>query len=129
MISPIQVRKQLDKIGIGNLPLCRAELKELPLLLIPGEEIESLLAGRYVSGYAIMVATNHRLLIVDKKFGGGLIFEDIPYDMIAEVQFVHTPLATQLTVHARSKQFLRRYCGVAKTLLWRRRKCAMMTLT
>jgi len=106
MISQEIVNQQLQRIGVGSLPLVKSELAELPQMMIPGEEIEQLLAGRYIAGYAIMVATNYRLLIIDKKLGGGLIFEDVPFDMIAEIQYVHTPFSTQLTVHARSKKIV-----------------------
>jgi hypothetical protein len=104
MVSPEIVRKQLDRLGIGSMPLCNSEIRQLPRLLVVGEEIEGLLAGRYFAGYSIMVATNFRLLIIDKKLGGGLIFEDIPYDMIAEVEFGHGPFSSHLTIHARSKK-------------------------
>lgn len=104
MLSPQIVQQQLDRIGIGKMPLCKAELRQLPSLMIPGEEIEQLMGGKYRVGYAIIVATNFRLLVIDKTLGGGLVIEDIPYDMIAEVEFVHNPFGSTLVVFARSKK-------------------------
>ncbi len=104
MIHPQILRQQLDKLGVGTFPFCRAELKELPNLMIPGEEVEQIMAGRYNASYAIIVATNFRILIIDKKLGFGLVFEDIPYDMLAEVEYIRMPFASKLIVFARSKK-------------------------
>jgi hypothetical protein len=104
MLSPAVVKQQIDRLGVGPMYLCKPELRELPHLMIAGEEIEHMMAGRYLAGYSIIVATNYRLLIINKTVFGGLVFEDIPYDMIAEVEFTHTIFNSHLIVFARSKK-------------------------
>ncbi len=103
MIDPETVEQQLKDIGIPRMPMCRAELNQLPSIMVPGEVIEHLMAGIYLGGYAIMVATNRRLLVIDKKVGG-IVIEDVPYDMIAEVEYVHTPFKSETIIFARSKK-------------------------
>lgn len=103
MIAHEEVLKQLERMGVGRLPLCRAEINQLHQILVPGEEMEYLLAGRYMVGYAVLVATNKRLLLVDKTIGG-LIIEDFPFDMIAEVEYIKSLYGSKLIVFARSKK-------------------------
>jgi hypothetical protein len=99
MVDPKLVRQQLDHIGARFNLIGQAEANELPHILMEGERIEHLIVGHYSGGFAIMVATNLRLLLVDKK----LLFlnvEDIRYDMIAELDYGHQMLGA--TIHVRS---------------------------
>src|SRR6185295_7515952 len=42
--------------------------------------------GRYKSGFAMIVSTNHRLLLIDKKLWF-MSLEDVRFDMITEVDY------------------------------------------
>lgn len=102
MVSREEVERQLKRLGISRPRLARAEFRELPNIIMPGEVIEKLVVGIYVGGYAILVATNKRMLVID-KMPGSLIVEDIPYDMISEVEFTYSMMKTQVVVFCRSK--------------------------
>jgi hypothetical protein len=99
MIDPKTVKQQLHKIGFKTQFFGKPELDELPKILIPGEQIQHIQNGRYGGGYATLCATNHRLLLIDKKFFY-LNVEDIRYDMIAEVDFGQQLIGA--TIHIRS---------------------------
>jgi hypothetical protein len=86
MISLEEVEKQLEAIGANSRFWGRAEIVELQHILVPGEQIQACLNGRYEGGFATFVATDQRLLLVDKKLFY-LTVEDMRYDMIAEVDF------------------------------------------
>lgn len=86
MITLQEVEKQLEAIGANSRFWGRAEIVELQHILIPGEQIQSLINGRYQGGFATFVTTDQRLLLVDKKIFF-LTVEDMRYDMIAEVDF------------------------------------------
>ena len=86
MITLQEVEKQLEAIGANSRFWGRAEIVELQHILIPGEQIQSLINGRYHGGFATFVTTDQRLLLVDKKLFF-LTVEDMRYDMIAEVDF------------------------------------------
>lgn len=86
MVSLQEVYAQLKKLGITPKFWGVAEVKELPHVLMDGEQIVGLINGRYEGGFAALVATNQRLLLIDKK-PMYLTIEDVRYDMIAEVDY------------------------------------------
>src|SRR5688500_8181634 len=86
MVSLSQVEDQLKKVGCNFRFWGRPEIRELTKILIPGEIIAQAVNGRYENGFAMLVATDHRLLLIDKK-PMFLTLEDIRFDMIAEMDF------------------------------------------
>lgn len=88
MVHVDEVTQQLRRLGAHNMMWCRAELRELPKILFRGEQIEHIVTGRYEGGYALLVATNNRVLLIDKK-PFYLTLEDVRYDMISDVLFYH----------------------------------------
>ncbi|MDQ5971943.1 MAG: hypothetical protein QG553_102 [Patescibacteria group bacterium] len=86
MVALKEVERQLDALGANNRFWGRAEIVELQHILVPGEQIQASLNGRYHGGFATFVVTDQRLLIVDKKLFY-LTVEDMRYDMISEVDF------------------------------------------
>ncbi len=101
MIHPDEVKKQIAEIGAHSLMWGRAELRELPKILFEGERLRHALNGRYEGGFALLCATSHRVLLIDKK-PFFLTLEDTRYDMISDVQFNHRLLNASIwigTVH------------------------------
>lgn len=86
MVTLQEVERQLAALGANNRFWGRAEIVELQHILVPGEQIQSSMNGRYLGGFATFVVTDQRLLIVDKKVFY-LTVEDMRYDMISEVDF------------------------------------------
>ena len=87
--SPIDQRESVDRAarGIGRLTRAtavRTELHRLPTLMREGEVLEVVVSGIHGLGWGILVATNQRVLSVDK---GIVTFrvEDIGYDSIKAV--------------------------------------------
>jgi hypothetical protein len=81
----------------------RSEVEELCNILMPDEEIEECVNGYYDAGFALLVATKDRLLLVDKKPLGYLTVEDMRFDMINEFDLHHRMLGAQTKVSAGSK--------------------------
>ncbi len=99
MVRAITVQKQLKAIGASFPFFGRPEIDELPKIMVDGEVIQHIIFGRYEGGYAVLCATNFRILLIDKK----LLFltvEDVRYDMIAELDYGHQFLGA--TIHIRS---------------------------
>ena len=68
MVSAESVNEQLKKVGFNiNALANKAELRELPNIILPDEEIFECTNGYYEGGFALLVATNIRVLLVDKK--------------------------------------------------------------
>lgn len=101
MVNPDEVKRQLAEIGANSLLWGRAELRELPKILFEGEKLHHVLNGRYEGGFAVICATNYRVLLIDKK-PFYLTIEDTRYEMISDVQFNHRLIDASIwigTVH------------------------------
>ena len=79
---------RLKEIGCNFRFWGRAELRELANVIMPNEVVEHCVNGQYQGGFAMLVATDQRVLLIDKK-PMYLTLEDIRYDMISEVDFNH----------------------------------------
>lgn len=88
MVERDVVEKQLHAINAMPKFFGRPEVEELPNILFDGEVISHLVIGKYEGGWASLVATDRRILLVDKK-PFYLTIEDIRYDMVSDVQYDH----------------------------------------
>ena len=86
MVRLSQVEDQLKRVGCNFRFWGRPEIRELTKILMPGEVIAQAVNGHYQNGFAMLCATDHRLLLIDKK-PMFLTLEDIRFDMIAEMDF------------------------------------------
>lgn len=104
MVSTQEVQAQLKRIGVEIRFWGRAEVKELQHILLSGEQIQHAVNGRYDGGFAMLVATDMRVLLIDKK-PFYLTLEDIRYDMVAEVDFSHRLLDASIRICSVNKEF------------------------
>lgn len=86
MISLRQVEEQLKHVGCNFKFWGRAEIRELSNVLMPDEIIAQATNGTYEGGFAMLVVTNYRVLLIDRK-PMLLTIEDIRYDMLSEVDY------------------------------------------
>ena len=87
MPSMEEIEKQLkDLDGIEKL-YARKEIKELPNILWEHEKIEKIVQGFMNNHSGVLVATNSRVIFIDKRLLGGLHVEDFPYDKISSIQY------------------------------------------
>lgn len=86
MVDLQKVESQLHKAGMKNRFFGKPEVRELCHILSPNEVITHAVLGQYEGGIALMVTTNYRVLLIDKK-PWFLTMEDIRYDLVSEVDF------------------------------------------
>jgi len=79
--------------------LGRKEIKELPSILWEDELPEKIVQGLYNNGNGILVATNKRLIFVDKGVFS-LKVEDFPYDKISSFQYSTGMLMGGIEIYA-----------------------------
>lgn len=103
MISHKRLEEQLKKINCYSKGWGRSEMRELCNILMPDEEVEECVNGYYDAGFALLVGTKDRLLLVDKKPLGYLTVEDMRFDMINEFDLHHRLLRAQVRVSAGNK--------------------------
>ncbi len=89
MITKQAVDDQLKRIGCNFRFWGRSEVNELGRILMDDEIIAECVNGQYTNGFAMLVATNHRILLVDKKPLLYLTVEDLRFDMITEFNYNH----------------------------------------
>lgn len=103
MVTPESVEKQLKDINFNHFGWGRSEAKELPHILMPTEEIFEVVNGFYEGGFALLVATNVRMLLIDKKPMNYLTVEDLRFDMISEIDYAHRLLGARISISTGSK--------------------------
>jgi len=86
MVNLADIDAQMKLIGVNFRHWGRSEKRELCHILTKNEKIVGAVNGRYEGGFAALVATDQRILLIDKKplF---LSVEDVRYDMIAEIDY------------------------------------------
>ena len=75
------------KIEARYLFAVKKELAELPGIISQDENIDALVTGIYDNGNGILVATDKRLLFVDKGLFFGLKIEDFGLDKVSSIQY------------------------------------------
>ena len=105
MVSMQVIEKQLAAIGADFHLWGRAEKHELQNILVEGEQITHCLNGRYEGGFAMLCATDRRLLLIDKK-PFYLTVEDVRYDMISEVDYSHRLLNATVSICTVNKKVI-----------------------
>lgn len=87
MVSQEEVERQLNRIGCNYRLWGRSELSELKNILMETETIAHCVNGHYEGGFALLAATDHRVLLVDKKPLNFLKIGDIRFEMITDFSF------------------------------------------
>lgn len=100
MPSYEEIMNQIKSLeGVEKL-LARKELKELPAILWEDEKVEDIVQGRYNNHSGVLVATNKRLIFIDKTLLGKLYVEDFPYDKITSIQYKTGWVFGEITIYA-----------------------------
>ena len=105
MVTLDEVERQLHNIKASFKFWGRAEKRELQHILFQGEQIQQCLNGRWEGGFAMLCATDQRLLLIDKK-PMFLSLEDIRYDMVSEVDFSNRLVDATLKVCTPNKNLV-----------------------
>src|SRR5665647_2908004 len=105
MVATRVIDDQLDAIGADFHLWGRAEKRELKNILVEGERITHCLNGKYEGGFAMLCATDRRLLLIDKK-PFYLTVEDVRYDMVSEVDFSHRLINATVSICTVNKKVI-----------------------
>lgn len=115
MPSLEEIKKQVGSLDGASRLLAFKEIKELPKILWEDERIEQLIQGMYNNGNGLLVATNKRLIFVDKGMIFGLKVEDFPYDKITSLQYETGILMGEITIFAAGNKAEIKYLDKART--------------
>lgn len=106
MVSQEYVEKQLKDLDYKINGWGRSEVKQLPHIILPDEQIYEVVNGIYEGGFALLLATDIRVLLVDKKLMGFLTVEDLRFDMINEIDYSHRLLGAYITIATGNKTLI-----------------------
>lgn len=95
-----EIREELKKLDISPTIFARKEIHELPDILSANEKIVYLVEGRNKinNHHIILVATDRRLIFVDKEFMYGLKVEDFSYSKISSIQYETAVLLASIDI-------------------------------
>jgi hypothetical protein len=103
MVHISEIEAKLSKLGFRTSRWFKPEIRELQHILMDNEEIIGCVQGRYFGGFALLVATDRRLLLIDKKIPY-LSVEDIRYDMISEINYSSRVFDATIVIYTINKQ-------------------------
>jgi hypothetical protein len=102
MVSAKSVDDQLKKIQFKR-GWNRQETDELRNILIPDEEIFECVNGWYEGGFALLCATDVRVLLIDKKPFKFLTVEDVRFDVVNQIDYSHRLFDAGISITTGSK--------------------------
>ncbi|HEY1645000.1 MAG TPA: PH domain-containing protein, partial [Candidatus Saccharimonadales bacterium] len=105
MVNVKSVEDQLKKLRF-NKGWNKPETDELAAILLPDEQILECVNGWYEGGFALLCATNIRLLLVDKKPFNFLNIEDLRFDMINQIDYFHRMFNASICISTGVKKLL-----------------------
>jgi len=133
MVHISVIQSQLTKLGIKLSRWFTPELRELQHIMMDHEKIIAAAPGRYFNGFALLVATDLRLLLIDKR-SFFMMIEDTRYDMISEVDFSSRFYDYSVRIYTLNKQHnfssvryktqLRDLCTFVQQRVWELRQVA-----
>lgn len=104
MVKLSDIESQLKTAGCSIRFWGRAELRELCHVLLAGEQIHMAVNGQYEAGFALLVATDFRVLLVDKKPSKYLTLKDIRFDMITELDYSNRLLNSTIRIYTPNRE-------------------------
>jgi hypothetical protein len=102
MVHPSIIEARLGELGFRSSRWFKAEIQELEHILMDDEKIIALACGRYFGSFALLVATDLRLLLIDKRVFF-MTVEDTRYDMISEIDYNAQVYNATVTVYTMNK--------------------------
>lgn len=131
MVHISVIQSQLTKLGIHLSRWFTPEIRELQHIMMDNEKIIAAAPGRYFGGFALLVATNLRLLLIDKRTFF-MTIEDTRYDMVSEIDFSSRFYDLTVHIHTLNKQHnftsirykaqLRDLCNFVQQKVWELRQ-------
>lgn len=100
----IRVLEQLKQCGVSRWAFRHSEIAYLPQLIHPDEQIGGVSYGHSRDGFIVLVATDRRVIYLDKK--PMLVrSEDIAYDSVAAITLQWVGLSGTVILHTRLGDF------------------------
>ena len=90
-------------VMMGQQIVSRGEYRMLPEVLQMGEQPKCIITGNYNNRNGMLVATDRRLVFLDKQFFGAMETETILYNALSAVEWSTGVMMGSITLHAHGK--------------------------
>ncbi len=99
-----RIKRELRALGVTKHALRRGGGRYLPSMIHPDEHIGGVVYGRRDSSFVVLVATDRRIIFLDKQ--PLFINEDeITYFVVSGVSYSHAGIGSTITLHTRIKDY------------------------
>ena len=106
-----RIKRELLDSGMTVYGLLKSESRIIPKVLHPDEHIKAVVYGQHHASSVMLVATDERILFIDKKPMAAFL-DEITYEVVSGIQFeIHTFFAT-LILHTPIKNYDIRYANL-----------------
>jgi hypothetical protein len=106
-----RVKRELLDAGASLYGLLKSEGRYLPKVLHENEHIEAAIYGQHNSSSAMMIATDERIVYLDKKPMVEM-FDEVSYEVISGIEFdIHTFFAT-IVLHTPVRNYEFKYVNL-----------------
>lgn len=99
-----RIKQRLRSLGVSSWALRSAESRYLPHIIHEDEDIQGVVYGKSDDGFAMLIATDTRVIYLDKKplF---VIEDEITYDVISGVSRGQVGPGSTIKLHTRVKDY------------------------
>lgn len=95
------IEKALEQMdGVNKKLFVRREIKDLPNILWENETLEKIADGMLGNSTGVLVATNSRLIFLNKKFYGGMEVIDYDYSQISSIEYETGWVFGKITIYS-----------------------------
>jgi len=106
-----RVKQELRAVGVSKYGILKAEARYLPQLIQQGEHIHAAVYGRTDKGSAMLVATDRRVIFLDKK-PLMTMSDEIAYELVGGVGISQEAgLFVEVTLHTRLGDYVIRFAS------------------
>jgi general stress protein 26 len=106
----LRIKRELKAAGATWYGLKKAESRYLPRVLHNQEHVEALVYGQYSGGSGMLVATDLRVVFIDRKPGYTNV-DEVTYDMVSGIAKIMSGPFTSITLHTRLGDYSFKYAS------------------
>jgi len=107
----VEVFKELAQAGATTYGLLKSESRFLPKFLHQNERVHAIVYGQHHSSSAMLVATDERVIYLDKK-PTAVFLDEVTYDVVSGIEIdIHTLFAT-VTLHTAVTNYVIRFANI-----------------
>lgn len=106
-----RVRQRLKDLGVSRYGLYRMEGRYLPNIIHPSEYLGGIVYGHFFGGFAVLAATDRRIIFLDNK----ILYvneDEIDYNAVRGIGMTQGVLFATITLHTNIQEYVIRTFNV-----------------